>query len=424
MSLWLCVNRLFQRRIPPGMLLISSHDNARRTPPHADPDRRQPRHRPCDGETVLQQPAWRVIACSRHAFPENCPWAAGPEDHIQVDLSDPADTERAVSEMRERLPDGKLDALVNNAAISPKGAGAEGRGVGGKAGARLGIIESEMALWRQVFEVNFFATIWLATGLVEELQRAQGAVVNVTSTAGSRVHPFAGSAYSTSKAALAALTREMAADFGPLGVRVNAIAPGEIDTAILVPRHRQTRRSHPAAQAGHAGGSRQGDLLSVYGPIGICDGSRAAYQRGAACVRGWTAAAPNDHGRKLSVANRLAYRILTNRMRACRHAAWHSNRRRPTFDRPEATSPQSGKSRFWFEFQQLRSCRFKAWAAQLGIEPNELFIEVWRHYERTKAGQLSQRILNPQQEAVIDDFKKTIGTKKFGRYWLIRRGAF
>src|SRR3954470_5667987 len=64
---------------------------------------------------------WRVITCSRHAFPENCPWAAGPEDHIQVDLSDPDDTLRAVAEMRERLTDGKLHALVNNAAISPKG---------------------------------------------------------------------------------------------------------------------------------------------------------------------------------------------------------------------------------------------------------------------------------------------------------------
>jgi NAD(P)-dependent dehydrogenase (short-subunit alcohol dehydrogenase family) len=49
------------------------------------------------------------------------------------------------------------------------------------------------------------------------------------------VHPFAGSAYATSKAALAALTREMAHDFGPHGIRVNAIAPGEIDTAILSP---------------------------------------------------------------------------------------------------------------------------------------------------------------------------------------------
>jgi len=168
---------------------------------------------------------WRVITCSRHAFPENCPWAAGPEDHIQVDLADPGDTLRAVGEMRERLTGGKLHALVNNAGISPKDAG----------GARLDTLSTPMAAWRQVFEVNFFSTIWLAQGLREELAAAQGAIVNVTSIAGGRVHPFAGSAYATSKAALAALTREMAADFGPLGVRVNAIAPGEIDTAILSP---------------------------------------------------------------------------------------------------------------------------------------------------------------------------------------------
>lgn len=168
---------------------------------------------------------WRVITCSRHAFPENCPWAAGPEDHIQVDLSDPDDTLRAVREMRGRLDEGRLHALVNNAAISPKG----------PRGERLGVLTSEMEVWRQVFEVNFFATIALARGLIEELASAKGAIVNVTSIAGSRVHPFAGAAYATTKAALASLTREMAADFGPLGIRVNAIAPGEIDTAILSP---------------------------------------------------------------------------------------------------------------------------------------------------------------------------------------------
>src|SRR5438067_8997054 len=168
---------------------------------------------------------WRVITCSRHAFPENCPWAAGPEDHIQVDLSDAADTARAAEEMRARLKDGKLHGLVNNAAISPKG----------PSGERLGTLESSMELWRQVFEVNFFSTIWLAQGLKHELAKAHGAIVNVTSIAGSRVHPFAGAAYSTSKAALAALTREMAADFGMRGIRVNAIAPGEIDTAMLSP---------------------------------------------------------------------------------------------------------------------------------------------------------------------------------------------
>ena len=75
----------------------------------------------------------------------------------------------------------------------------------------------------------------LARGLAAELETAQGSVVNVTSIAGSRVHPFAGAAYATSKAALASLTREMASDFGRRGIRVNSIAPGEIDTAILSP---------------------------------------------------------------------------------------------------------------------------------------------------------------------------------------------
>ncbi len=63
---------------------------------------------------------WRVITCSRQAFPENCPWEMGPEDHIQVDLADPADTERAIDEIRGRLGTGRLEALVNNAAFRPR----------------------------------------------------------------------------------------------------------------------------------------------------------------------------------------------------------------------------------------------------------------------------------------------------------------
>jgi NAD(P)-dependent dehydrogenase (short-subunit alcohol dehydrogenase family) len=168
---------------------------------------------------------WRVITCSRHGFPENCPWEAGPEDHIQVDLADPVNTEEAIAEIKRRLPDGQLHALVNNAAISPKAAG----------GARLAAVATDIRTWQHVFQVNFFAPIMLARGLIDELRATHGSVVNVTSIAGSRVHPFAGAAYATSKAALAALTREMAADFGPLGIRVNAIAPGEIDTSILSP---------------------------------------------------------------------------------------------------------------------------------------------------------------------------------------------
>jgi NAD(P)-dependent dehydrogenase (short-subunit alcohol dehydrogenase family) len=168
---------------------------------------------------------WRVITCSRHAFPENCPWEMGPEDHIQVDLADPGDTERAIDEIRNRLTGGRLEALVNNAGISPKG----------EEGARLDSLHTPLKVWQQVMQVNFFASILLARGLLKELAEAKGSVVNVTSIAGSRVHPFAGAAYATSKAALAGLTREMAADFAPHGIRVNAIAPGEIDTSILSP---------------------------------------------------------------------------------------------------------------------------------------------------------------------------------------------
>src|SRR6201987_3488123 len=164
---------------------------------------------------------WRVITCSRHPFPEECPGMMGAEDHLQIDLSDPDDTRRAIAEVRRRLEEGRLDALVNNAAISPKGPG----------GSRLGTIETELADWLTVFQVNFFAPLMLARNLMKELEAAHGSVVNVTSIAGVRVHPFAGAAYATSKAALAALTREMAADFGPRGIRVNAISPGEIDTA-------------------------------------------------------------------------------------------------------------------------------------------------------------------------------------------------
>ena len=168
---------------------------------------------------------WRVITCSRHGFPENCPWEMGPEDHIQVDLADERKTLEAIAEIKQRLANNELHALVNNAAISPK---AEG-------GARLSTLDTSNSDWHHVFQVNFFAPIMLARGLIDELKAAKGSVVNVTSIAGSRVHPFAGAAYATSKAALAALTREMAVDFGRLGIRVNAIAPGEIDTAILSP---------------------------------------------------------------------------------------------------------------------------------------------------------------------------------------------
>ena len=175
----------------------------------------------------FSEAGWRIITCSRQAFSERCPWSGGLDNHIRVDLSDPENLGSAVAEIRGKLEDdgGHLDALVNNAGVSPKD----------DQGRRLNSLSTPLHLWRTVFQVNFFAPLMLARGLIKELEAARGSIVNVSSIAGSRVHPFAGTAYATSKAALAALTREMAADFGPFGVRVNAIAPGEIDTAILSP---------------------------------------------------------------------------------------------------------------------------------------------------------------------------------------------
>ncbi|SLN72860.1 SDR family NAD(P)-dependent oxidoreductase [Oceanibacterium hippocampi] len=168
---------------------------------------------------------WRVITISRQAFSEDCPWVGGEDNHVKLDLSDIGSIREGIADIKRRLGGAPVDALVNNAGISPKGPD----------GARLDAIHTDIDTFYKVYNVNLFAPVLLAQGLLEELKAARGSIVNVTSIAGSRVHPFAGTAYATSKAALAALTREMAADLGPHGIRVNAIAPGEIDTSILSP---------------------------------------------------------------------------------------------------------------------------------------------------------------------------------------------
>ncbi len=168
---------------------------------------------------------WRVITISRQPFSEQCPWSHGKENHLQVDLADLDQIESGLIELKRRLPDGKLHALVNNAGISPKMPD----------GSRMDTIHTDVKTWWHVFCVNLFATVVLARGLLDELSAAGGSIVNVTSIAGKRVHLFAGSAYATSKAALAALTREMANDYAAFGIRVNAVSPGEVATSILSP---------------------------------------------------------------------------------------------------------------------------------------------------------------------------------------------
>ena len=176
-------------------------------------------------DKLFQEHGWRILTVSRQPFSEECRWPSARESHIQADLANLDQIDDLIAEVRSRLPNGELHGLVNNAGISPKGPG----------GSRLGVLASDAEVWTRVLNVNLISTALLARGLLPELEKAQGSIVNVTSIAGSRVHPFAGVAYAASKAGLASLTRELAHEFGPRGVRANAIAPGEISTSILSP---------------------------------------------------------------------------------------------------------------------------------------------------------------------------------------------
>ena len=168
---------------------------------------------------------WRVITVSRQALPVECPWHAEQNTHVELDLSDLDQITKTVDALRPLLGGSKLHALINNAGISPKGPGGE----------RVNSLTTDLKVWQEMYNTTFYAPLILTRGFAQELSNAKGSVVNLCSIAGYRVHPFAGAAYATSKAALAALTREMAADMAPMGVRVNAIAPGEINTSILSP---------------------------------------------------------------------------------------------------------------------------------------------------------------------------------------------
>jgi len=174
---------------------------------------------------LFQERGWRMLTVSRQPFDPACQWPAAKDAHIMADLADLNGIEALAAEVRSRLPDGKLHALVNNAGISPKGPD----------GARMGVLDTDALAWTHVLNVNLVSTALLVRALIPELEAARGSIVNVTSIVGSRVHPFAGVAYAASKAGLATLTRELAWELGRHHVRCNAIAPGEIKTAILSP---------------------------------------------------------------------------------------------------------------------------------------------------------------------------------------------
>ncbi|MCA8967164.1 MAG: SDR family oxidoreductase [Planctomycetes bacterium] len=141
---------------------------------------------------------------------------------LPADVADPQQGATAVRQAHAAF--GRLDALVNNAGIADVGP----------------IQDTSYARWRRIMATNLDGP-FLMTQAAAPLIAAGGggAVVNITSISGHRASTLR-TAYGTSKAALAHLTRQQAAELGELGIRVNAVAPGPVDTAMA-------RKVHDAA---------------------------------------------------------------------------------------------------------------------------------------------------------------------------------
>ena len=146
---------------------------------------------------------------------------AVPDDTLAIcgDVAEPAEVTAAIEAVARRF--GRLDALVNNAGTA----------------VFKPILETTHAEWARVIAVNLTGP-FLTTQAAAPLMSAHGggAVVNVTSISGLRASTLR-VAYGTSKAGLAHLTKQQAVELASLGIRVNAVAPGPVDTAMAKAVH-------------------------------------------------------------------------------------------------------------------------------------------------------------------------------------------
>jgi NAD(P)-dependent dehydrogenase (short-subunit alcohol dehydrogenase family) len=149
---------------------------------------------------------------------------------ITGDVADPKTAANTIEAISKRF--GRLDALVNNAGIA----------------IFKPILEVSYEDWSRVLAVNLTGP-FLCTQAAAPLMRDSGggAIVNITSISGLRASTLR-SAYGTSKAGLAHLTKQQAAELAALGIRVNAVAPGPVDTAMAkavhTPEIRQDYHDH------------------------------------------------------------------------------------------------------------------------------------------------------------------------------------
>lgn len=151
----------------------------------------------------------------------------GRASAVRVDVTDYAAAEALVAETVDRA--GRLDILVNSAGISQ----------------RQPFLEVRPEDFRRIMSVNLEGTLycgqWAARAMAK---RGYGRIVNIASISGYRAG-HGRTAYGTSKAAVIGLTRQMAVELGPLGITVNAVGPGPVDTPLTARTHSQaTRQSY------------------------------------------------------------------------------------------------------------------------------------------------------------------------------------
>jgi len=138
---------------------------------------------------------------------------------LHCDVSEPAAVTRAMEALNKRF--GRIDALVNNAGVA----------------VFAPLLDTSDADWNRILSVNLTGP-FLCTKAAAPLMREHGggAIVNVTSISAVRASTLR-SAYGTSKAGLAHLTKQLAVELASLGIRVNAVAPGPVDTAMAKAVH-------------------------------------------------------------------------------------------------------------------------------------------------------------------------------------------
>ena len=140
------------------------------------------------------------------------------------DVADAARAEAMVREVEGRF--GRVDILVNNAGISPKTQPGP---------RRASVWEMEPAEWERVIQVNLNGAFYMSRAVLPGMiQRGDGSIVNMSSQAVRNYIDIVGAHYTASKAGLMGLTKALAGDVARFGIRVNAVAPGRIRTALAL----------------------------------------------------------------------------------------------------------------------------------------------------------------------------------------------